>query len=395
MNFYSRQQGGEPFRAGAPDALKRGRMALAGYALVSAGILLATAGGGWDVTNHLLNKPETFFAPPHAMLYAGVATALAGAALVALFLPLRGNRRWLWWPAKLVVAGIAVLVSAGPVDFVWHSAYGLDGLLSPPHFVLVSGMVAGSVGALAGMILLFSRSGGRGVQGGIDDDSNTNDDEKRRKGLPPHLVVLGMLPVVLAVSGLAHMFSLPFSETPYFDFNPHPAFAVVFATIAFPLLLSTAFSAAPALAGRGGGKRGSFGIASALGAAFVTVNTLTSIVPNDMLLPTIPFYAISIVPIVAADALLTLWRSSRAATYAAGAVLGLAFITLYYPLITHTYNEALSPERAVWPSLTAPIYFEIMDSIFPFVAAPAAAMGVLGSAIVSKLCWRQQKHAVL
>ena len=28
---------------------------------ISFGILLITVGGGWDITNHLLNKPETFF----------------------------------------------------------------------------------------------------------------------------------------------------------------------------------------------------------------------------------------------------------------------------------------------------------------------------------------------
>ena len=50
--------------------------------LVSIGILLAGAAGSWDITNHLLNKPETFFAPPHAVLYSGVAIAVAGAAML-------------------------------------------------------------------------------------------------------------------------------------------------------------------------------------------------------------------------------------------------------------------------------------------------------------------------
>ena len=55
------------------------------------------------------------------------------------------------WPAKLVIVGVVMLISAAPVDFGWHSAFGLDGLLSPPHFVLVSGMIVGSAGALAGL----------------------------------------------------------------------------------------------------------------------------------------------------------------------------------------------------------------------------------------------------
>ena len=54
---------------------------LVGYVLASLGILLAAGGGSWDINNHLLNKPETFFAPPHAVLYSGAAAAVAGAVM--------------------------------------------------------------------------------------------------------------------------------------------------------------------------------------------------------------------------------------------------------------------------------------------------------------------------
>ncbi len=52
---------------------------LVGCILVSAGILVAESGGSWDITNHLLNKPETFFSPPHVILYSGIALSLVGA----------------------------------------------------------------------------------------------------------------------------------------------------------------------------------------------------------------------------------------------------------------------------------------------------------------------------
>src|SRR5918992_2168085 len=55
-----------------------------GCILVSAGILLAESGGSWDITNHLLNKPETFFSPPHIILYSGIALALVGATIMFL-----------------------------------------------------------------------------------------------------------------------------------------------------------------------------------------------------------------------------------------------------------------------------------------------------------------------
>ncbi|MGA7692746.1 MAG: hypothetical protein WCA61_10595, partial [Nitrososphaeraceae archaeon] len=48
-----------------------------------------------------------------------------------------------------------------------------------------------------------------------------------------------------------------------------------------------------------------FGILSLTGAAFIVINIATSIIPNEHLVPTIPFYVLNILPIIAADILLT------------------------------------------------------------------------------------------
>jgi hypothetical protein len=334
----------------AQSIIGSGSRFLAGYILVSIGVLLAAGGGSWDITNHLLNKPETFFALPHTVLYAGAGTTVTGAAILFLTSRHTGN---IIWPIKLVVAGVIMLVAAGPVDFVWHSAFGLDGLLSPPHLVLVSGMVASSVGALAGMVYHGSMA-------------------FRELRLSPLLILVGVLPVWLAASGMIDMFSLPFSETEYFNFNPHPAVGVAVATLAFPALMSVLVYSSSALAGR------RFGVVTAIGATFIATNMLTSIIPNDALHLTIPFYAANIIPFVAADALLSFSRS-RMSLYAAGAIVGIAFFMLYYPLITYTYNEMLELEVIFWPSLIVPTYFEMLGTVFPLVAAPAAAMGIAGA----------------
>jgi len=328
---------------------------LTGYVLVSFGVLLAAGGGSWDINNHLLNKPETFFAPPHAVLYSGAGAAVVGA--VILFLTSRRAGMNIK-PIKLIVAGVIILVVAGPVDFAWHSAFGLDGLLSPPHFVLVSGMVASSIGALAGMVYHGSMA-------------------FKEPRLQPLLIIIGVLPVWLAVSGLVDMFSLPFSETDYFNFNPHPALGVTVATLGFPAVMSVLACSSAALAGR------RFGVVTTVGAAFIMTGMLTSIVPNDALVQTLPFYAANVIPFVAADAMLSFSRS-KISLYAAGAIVGLAFFTLYYPLITYTYGEALG-RTTIWPSLIAITYFEIMRTVMPLVVAPAAAMGILGAAASAKL----------
>jgi hypothetical protein len=336
------------------------RKLFAGYVLVSLGMLLAAAGGSWDITNHLLNKPETFFAPPHAVLYSGVASAVVGTALVFSASKSGAAAGKMIWPMKLVIAGVVMLISAAPVDFGWHSAFGLDGLLSPPHFVLVSGMVVGSAGALAGL-------------------------SQSTKRVPSVLIIIAILPIWLAASGMIDMFSLPFSETEHFNFNPHPTLGVVVATLAFPFLISACLICSSALAGK------RFGVLSMAGAAFIVIGVLTSIIPNSALTSTIPFYISSIIPIVAADALLAFSRS-RFSLYAAGSIVSLAFFMLYYPLITYTYNEVFE-SKVVWPSLIAQIYFEMIQNVLPLVAIPTAAMGILGALLIDRLV-RKKKYYI-
>jgi hypothetical protein len=334
------------------------RKLFAGYVLVSLGMLLAAAGGSWDITNHLLNKPETFFAPPHVVLYSGAASAVVGTVLVFSASKSGAAAGKMIWPVKVVIAGVVMLISAAPVDFGWHSAFGLDGLFSPPHFVLVSGMIVGSAGALAGLA-------------------------QSTKRLPSVLIVIAILPIWLGASGMIDMFSLPFSETEYFNFNPHPTLGAVVATLAFPFLISACLIGSSALAGK------RFGVLSMAGAAFIIIGVLTSIIPNSALTPTIPFYMSSIIPIVAADALLAFSRS-RFSLYAASTIVSLAFFMLYYPLITYTYNEVFE-SKVVWPSMIAQIYFEMIQNVFPLVAIPTAAMGILGALLIDRLA-RNKKY---
>ena len=46
---------------------------------------------------------------------------------------------------KLIIAGVAMLLGAGPFDFAWHSAFGLDGRSSPSHITLTMGLVSSIV----------------------------------------------------------------------------------------------------------------------------------------------------------------------------------------------------------------------------------------------------------
>ena len=361
---------------------KAKRNPITGYILVSLGVLLSASSGSWDITNHLLNKPETFFSPPHAGLYTGVAIVLSGSIMMLSryyrsYSNISNNDHYinklidLPLPMKLVTIGVIMLVSAGPFDFAWHSAFGLDGLLSPSHSVLTIGMAISSIGALLGML----------------SSNNDQNNDKKSHAVSPILIVIGITPVWIIVSGLIHMVSLPFSDTEYFKFNPDPTLAAIIATLAFPFIVSFILFSSFELSVRSGRTKGMFGILSITGATFIIINLSTAILTNEHLYPTIPFYILNLIPIVAVDIILSKLSIPRTkiVNYIAGAILGSTFLMLYYPLITHTYNEVSLNPQTVWPSLTSSIYFQMIGKVYPLIIIPAMATGILGTIISTKL----------
>lgn len=323
--------------------------------VVSLGIIMVTGGGSWDITNHILNKPETFFAPPHAILYSGVGIALVG--FIALFVSWKKNgmpeqfRRGV----KIAGIGIGLLLAAGPADFAWHSKFGLDGLLSPPHLVLISGMALSAIGALVNTRVLVGES----------------------DKLGRFMIIVSLIPVWFSITGLFYSFSLPFSKTDYFDYNPHPIFSAGFASIAYPFLISVILVTASILA------KNRFGVASIVGASYLGIMTFSAVIPNHILIPTIPFYLANLIPIILGDYVLSRAKNTKTMMIA-GAIFGCTFYFMYYPLITYTYNKILL-DKLMWPSLTSQIYFEMTPVIAPFLIAIGALVGVFGTKFAQKI----------
>jgi hypothetical protein len=305
---------------------------------------------------------------------------------------------------KLVTIGVVMLVSAGPFDFAWHSAFGLDGLLSPSHSVLTIGMAVSSIGALLGMLSSNNNQNNndnnksRKFNPSITTnssfsssfsigDSTNNDSNNTSHAVSPILIIIGIVPIWITVSGLIHMASLPFSDTEYFNFNPDPTLAAIIATLAFPFIVSFILFSSFQLSVRSRRPKRMFGILSITGIVFIIINLTTAILTNEYLVPTIPFYILNIIPIVAVDILLSKLSTpkTKIVNYVAGAVIGSIFFTLYYPLITHTYNEVLSNSQTVWPSLTSSIYFKMIDKIYPLMVIPAVVTGIVATIISSKL----------
>jgi len=128
-------------------------------------VTLMRTGAYWDVQWHSTVGRDSFWIPPHDLLYSGVAFA----GLLGLWFTWRDGigrapgRAWPWgWTLSMLGAGM--LVSAAPFDELWHRLYGIDVTIwSPPH-------MAGVFGGLAiawGLVVLWNAElhGGTGRPG--------------------------------------------------------------------------------------------------------------------------------------------------------------------------------------------------------------------------------------
>ena len=323
---------------------------LIGSILTSFGILLVTVGGSWDITNHLLSKPDTFFSPPHAVMYFGVMISLIGTIVSFLsWRQLQNSKKSYFSSLKNSLIGIGLLSSAGPFDFIWHSNFGLDGLLSPPHLTLIAGMFFCAAG---GMI-------------GISKFLKIHQSKNQYK----YLLILAVMPVWLSGSGIISSLSLPFSNTDYFQFNPDPTFAFIVAALGFPFLISMSSLLIFRLSDF------KFGMITVLGGLFLLIYSSTAIIPNFALIDSIMFYSLNLIPFVIADIVL-FFNKSRKALIFVGGLLGSIFYMVYYPYVMYTFNETLLG-KLVSPSLIYFVYFEMIGDVLVLTVVPAIIMGML------------------
>ena len=319
----------------------------------SFGILLVTVGGSWDITNHLLNKPETFFSPSHALIYFGVVISLISTVFSFIgWKNMQKPKNFYFLSLKFNLLGIALLTGAGPFDFIWHSNFGLDGLLSPPHITLILGMFLCSLGGMIGI-------------------SRYLNIHNHKRSILYNLTVLAILPVWLSGSGIISSLTLPFSNTDYFEFNPDPTFAFILATLAFPFLISMSMLLVFRLS------IFRFGMISVLGGLFLLISSSTSIVPNFAIVDSIQFYFLNLIPFVISDIILFLNRSKKSLVFVGG-LLGSIFYMVYYPYVLYTFNDVLLG-KLVSPSLIYFVYFELIEDVLMFTFIPSILMGIFAA----------------
>jgi hypothetical protein len=131
------------------------------YLWCAAGAITSiTVGLYWDISWHISIGRDTFWTPAHLAIHFGgvlaalscgylILTGTAGQNVLARETSVRiwGLRGPLG--AFLCSWGGFTMLTSAPFDDWWHNAYGLDvKIISPPHVVLLTGMLAVGFGAL-------------------------------------------------------------------------------------------------------------------------------------------------------------------------------------------------------------------------------------------------------
>jgi hypothetical protein len=346
---------------------------LAILVIATAGAFLQIGGASWDITTHIMEQPETFFTPLHRVLYTGVGLLTAASGIGGILLiknkELKGKSYATAF--KLLVIGTAISVAAGPSDFLWHKAFGVDGLLSPPHLALITGMLINAVAVVVGLARIVVHI----------------PSEKKR------LIKLVMIPAFAALwfttTWYVYMFSLPFSNGENFQFNLDSNIAATIAIVAIPFFSSIIFVTASKTIGR-------FGAGSAVAVLVVGVNVFANIVPTDgMMISSLPWYLIvAIIPAITADIILNnsaikLKIGVRESELIAGAIVSSTFYIFSYPMIVWVFATPLDMQIANLQGIEAVSiltsdFLGTLPAALAITLVPGALMGIVGAYIYSK-----------
>ncbi len=334
------------------------------------GSFMQISGASWDITSHLLNQPDSFFTPSHAMLYTGIGL-IAISAGVGSYL-LRRKKKINQYHSislsfKLLITGSILSLIAGPLDYLWHQNFGLDGLLSPTHIFLATGMLINSFAVFIGLY---------GVMHNISHG----------KKLAKIFLIPCLCSLWFTSIWYVFIFVLPFSESDFFNFNLDTYSATLIASIFLPLINSIMFLCSSKVFNN------TFGYASIIVSLLVLVNTLSTIIPTGALLsPLIPWYVVSILGAsILADILLNSnfikinTKQFKNNKLIASSIIGSIFYFFNYPMIIWTYGTFLHTDLG---SLNAvlPTFLNTIVIVTLITVPVGAVMGLIGYLLFSKI----------
>ena len=411
------------------------------YFCVSIGIALQIGAANWDIIWHGITDVESFFTPPHTVLYSGVALTI-GSIFIGIIQymrlgetiedkgkehrqqPLIGKQTELAttkesfspsslltavhyliqslfkmpYPVKLVAIGTIIEIFSGGFDSWWHYNFGFDGLLSPPHLMLTIGMLTSVYGSLIGIYKLLQ----------INRHSNNS----RNTLLKISFIVAYAVAWIVSVNTI-FMFSLPYSKGQYFDFNPDPFAAIFIASISIPFVSGMIFySASKTL--RDVHFRFTF-----ITLTFMIIHSTATIISNNHFAILYPLHLFNIIPALTADILISisskrsqyyekennsvtekreprnvryllekqrvdssnLLRNQRLVVFAS-AIVPVFVITLFFPWSVNAYKAFFAIDMNTFESI-ALFNLLLWPFIIPFLIPVSILMSILGSYTMS------------
>ncbi|HEX6281938.1 MAG TPA: hypothetical protein VFZ67_06885 [Nitrososphaera sp.] len=336
---------------------------LAALLIATAGGILQIGGASWDVTSHILREPETFFTPSHTVLYTGAAMTTI-AAIIGVFISLKNKKeihsRSFYTAFKLLIIGATIQLISGPGDFMWHSVFGVDGLMSPPHLALATGILINAIAAVVGLARILPH---------IQSKKNQT---LARTALVPAFAALWFSSI-----WYIFMFVLPLSNGEHFNFNPDPATAVVIATIALPLVSAMIFLISARTIGR-------LGAASSVAGVVISMNVLANIAPAYQSLGAfLPWQLVAIIPITIGADIAIHRAGPRTGMIIAGALIGITFYVFNFPMLPMTFAELLNQPNLSIGDILPSMYATLLQVIV-MTAVPSVLAGIVGAVIGSK-----------
>lgn len=397
--------------------------------IIVLGLTISFIGGSWDITFHILNEPESFFSYPHTLVYSGIFLVI-----FSFYFNIKKNflnDKSLKINNIIILVGTVFILAAGPFDFSWHQEFGLDGLLSPPHTVLLSGWLIVGWGNLR---ILFKRYesifdsrnpqsletkdldqielGKKGEENDVLTQSqkkekifveNIKEGEKKSKNIKTsyndlykifnqiHLL-LNLSFILLIASGFVYFFSLPFSETQFNNFNPDPLIGLLIYSLGFPILISFYFLQ---ILYKFQNKFGNISIVATL---YIGVMLITQIVSNPYISGQASLlYTLNIIPFLIIDIFnnklkkqnSTLkrdhfnfqylfskqWIRNRYFIY--GIVFGFTTYSLCFPLNIYVLNELLIG-YLISQDMVIDVYRELFFGFYPIVGITSFLGGFVG-----------------
>jgi hypothetical protein len=125
--------------------------------LAICGTVTELLGGIWDASTHALRAPEKFWTIQHVTIYVGVGMIVSSSVLGMIVLLLNSENKILFKGIKIILLGSILQLVGGYADSISHEIYGVDGLVTPSHLTIETGLFLCALGSFMTLCQLDKR----------------------------------------------------------------------------------------------------------------------------------------------------------------------------------------------------------------------------------------------